>query len=412
MPPFQRVVPALVALLAGLQPLGAQAQGGHGAWGRLGAFRTPLGQLSQGLSISLAQGVRYDTNIVRTANDAETLALYGRSESGDWVSQTGVNISYNLDGARSNVTFTGDVGYAKYFEYDEFSGWVASGGGAWTWNFTHRCASTVDARIVRSLANFADISSSQNTFQTGLDGGVDVSCFILERLRVNAGVFASQLKNDNSLFEVNDLRSTGWDASLAVVTRQKNEVGIHYRTSTTERPNAPLVEDFKYEQFDAYGLLHIGNRFRLFASGGIQQSERETTGDDFKTGTGIVSLDWTPSARVSAHVAYDRSIQDAPDLVGTSRRTDRVSGDIGWSFSNRMQAGGYASYLESTLDSGSGGLLTGVKERDQAAGAYLRHNLFQLVRVEWNAGWSRRESDIPLREYDGVMAGVSIGIAI
>ncbi|MFO1186754.1 MAG: hypothetical protein U1E87_04465 [Alphaproteobacteria bacterium] len=413
MPAFQRVVPALIALAAGLQPVAAGAQGaGHGAWGRLGALRSPLGQLSQGLSVSLTQGARYDSNIVRTANDTETFALYGRTQSADWVSQTGANISYNLEGARSNVTFSGDVSYAKYFEYDEFSGWVASGGGAWSWNFTHRCTSTVDARAVRSLANFADISSSQNTFQTGLDGGVDVSCFILERLRVNAGVFASEVRNDKSAFKINNLRSTGYDASLAVVTRQKNEVGFHYRASKTERPNAPLVDDFKYEQFDAYGLLHMGNRFRLFASGGVQKSERENSSDEFSTGTGIVGLDWFPSARLSAHIGYDRSIQDATDLVGTSRRTDRVAGDIGWAFPNRIQAGGYASYTESTLDSGLAGPLTGVKEKDQAVGGYLRHNLFQLVRVEWNAGWSRRESDIALREYDSVTAGVSIGIAI
>lgn len=408
-----RVAPALVALLAGLQPIGAMAEGsGHGAWGRLGALRSPLGQLSQGLSLSLVQGVRYDSNIVRTASDAETLALYGRTQSADWVSQTGANVSYNLKGARSNVTFTGDVSYAKYFEYDEFSGWVASGGGAWSWNFTQRCTSTVDARAVRSLANFADISSSQNTFQTQLDGGVDVSCFILERLRVNAGVFASEVRNDKSAFKVNNLRSKGYDASLAVVTRRKNEAGIHYRASTTERPNAPLIDDFKYEQFDAYGLLHIGNRFRLFASGGVQRSERENSPDKFTTGTGIVALDWFPSSRIYGRIAYDRSIEDAPDIVGTSRRTDRVTGNLGWTFADRIQAGGYATYLESTLDSGLAGPLTGVKEKDQAAGAYLRHNLFQLVRVEWTAGWSRRESDIPLREYDSVTAGVSIGMAI
>lgn len=405
----KRISPALLALAGVLVADGVRAEMTYATGGRVGALRTSLGQLSQGLSFSFAQGLRYDSNIVRTANSAETLALYGTSSASDWVSQTGVNSTFYWKTGKSTIQFNGDAGYAHYFRFDEFSGWVASGAGAWTWNFTTRCSSTVRARAERSLANFADISATQNTFQTSLSGSVHVGCFILDQVRLTAGGFGDQVKNEKSLFEINDLSTKGYEASLAFVTPRKNEVGVHYRNYRSKRPNDPTASDAKNASYDVYGILHLGDRTRLFGSFGNETNKRAGLGSIDRS-TVLAAVAYAPTAKLAANLSYERHTEDAPDIVNTQRQVDRVSGDAGWRVGPRVTLGGYAVHERDTLQSPTLLVLNGVKEKQTSVGVYLQHTLFQAVSVKWTAGYSERDSDQPLREFESATAGVSLGI--
>lgn len=407
---YKRISPALVALTAGLVvAAGARAEMTHASGGRVGALRSSLGQFSQGLALSFTQGLRYDSNIVRTENSAETTALYGKSRASDWVSQTGLNARYNWRTSRTTLTFSGDGGYAKYFNFSQFSGWVASGTGTWAWNFTNRCASTVDASAERRLADFADTSSSINTFQTSLSGAANIGCFLLDRLRVSGGVFGTRIKNDTSSFEINNLSYNGYEGAVALVSAKKNEIGVHYRSSISKRPRDPLSQDIKDHEFDGYGILQVGDRFRLFASGGVESSRR-ATGPSTNRSTAQFSVNWAPTVKLNAYVSYERAIEDAPDLISTTRRADRVTFNVGYKMNPTMSIGAYGTTERDTLDSGPLGVLTGVKEHAREGGVYFQHTLFQLISVKWTAGASDRRSAQPLRSFKSAVAGVSIGI--
>ena len=121
--------PALVGAGLGLGLVVGGAAHAEDTRGRVGAFRTQLGELTEGLTVSVAQGVRYESNLVRTANDAQTVALYGTTDSSDVISQTSLNIAFQTNTPKIQIKFLGDVSYANYSNFDQFSGFVTGGAG-------------------------------------------------------------------------------------------------------------------------------------------------------------------------------------------------------------------------------------------------------------------------------------------
>ncbi len=409
MPNLKRVTPALIALIGAFSGMPARAEMTHVVGDHLGALRTPFGQFSQGLDLSLTESLNYDSNIVRTENGDENFSLYGTRNSSDWVSQTGVNATYNYRNSRTQVTFVGDGGYAKYFNYSQFSGWVARGNASWIWNFTNRCSSTVEGRAERRLADFAETNTSQSTFQTDLAGTANVGCFLIETVRLSAGVFGETVKNDNDFFQVNNLNQSGYEASAALVSAHHDEIGIHYRSSKTRRPDDPNpFDDIDDTEYDAYITYAVGHSIHLYGSGGFEHSKRGDGSHEDRS-TGYASVGWNPTVRIAADLSYNRSIDNVPDLIATTEKSDSINGDVHWKLGSRVTTGAYATYRTDELDQGFAGFLTGVKEHEEDFGVYLQHTLFQMISVKWNAGYINRHSGFALRSFDSAAGGVSLG---
>lgn len=378
-------------------------------FGRLGAFRTQLGEAAQGLSLSAAQSFQYDTNLVRTSSDLETSVIYNTPDATDFVSQTSVNATYQWDGKRTRVSVGGDIGYAQYLEFDQFSGLVAGVDGNASWQFSERCQTGVDGRIERRLANFEDLNQSDANFQDELNGDLEVGCFILDRVRISGGVFGASTRNKERTAEFADIDDIGFRLMLALVSAKKNEIGLRYRSVQTDRPNDPTSETIKNQRIEVYGLLRLGHKLQMEAAVGGETESRDT-GSDTDRSSARFDVRYAPTSRLSTRIGYDRGILDSQDLVGTTRETDQLQADLNWRVATRISTGVYANHVDDTLNGGTGSLLTGVNESTIQAGAYIEHTVFNLATLRWNLGYAERDSDLPARDYDSVHGGVTIGL--
>lgn len=405
------ISPALASVGIGIGLIGVSVAHADDQPGRVGAFRTELGELTEGLSISLSQGVRYESNLVRTANDAETLAFYGTSDSSDVISQTSLNIAFQKNTAKMQFKFLGDLGYSKYSNFDQFSGFVAGGAGSAAWQFSNRCSMGGDGRVERRVAAFEDVVSTVSDFQVEYGGDYDVSCFILNRVRVTGEVFGDQVRNDRNTLQITDVNYWGYDGAIAFVTARRNEIGVRYRHSETTRPNDPFDLPIDNDRIEGYTTFRVGNYLVATLTGGAEREHRQGYGTT-DGGSGKIDLVWTPTPRVTTHFGYVNDIEDATDLLNTTSQTNRVFASTDWHITQRVTIGGTSSYEHDKLDSGPGGILTGVNEDLFSVSAYVQHPFFRTVNVRWEAGYEKRDSDNPLRRYDNAFVGLSIGLGL
>ncbi len=272
------ISPALASVGLGLGLIGVGAAHAEDNPGRVGAFRTQLGQLTEGLTISLSQGVRYESNLVRTANNAETLAFYGTTNSSDVISQTSLNVAFQKNTSKMQFKFLGDLGYWNYSNFDQFSGLVAGGAGTASWQFSNRCSTGGNGRVERRVAAFQDVLSNVSDFQVEYGGDYSVSCFVLNRVRVTGEVFGDAVRNDSSVLKITDVDYWGWDGSVAFVSARRNELGVRYRRSHTTRPNDPFTTQINNDRIEGYTTFRIGNYLVATLSGGAEREHRQGVG--------------------------------------------------------------------------------------------------------------------------------------
>ncbi|MFZ1989895.1 MAG: outer membrane beta-barrel protein [Alphaproteobacteria bacterium] len=379
--------------------------------GRVGAFRTQLGELTEGLTLSVAQGVRFESNLVRTANDAQTLALYGTTDSSDVISQTSLNIAFQTNTPKIQIKFLGDVSYANYSNFDQFSGFVTGGAATASWQFSNRCSMGANGRVERRVANFEDVTQPISDFQVEYGGDYQVACFILNRVRVTGQVFGDEVRNERNIFDLDDVDYWGWAGGIAFVSARRNEIGVRYRHAETTRPHDPADTPLDNDRIEGYTTFRIGNYLVATLTGGHEREHRQgsTTVND---GSGSIDLVWTPTSKLTTHLGFVSDTEDATDLLNTTSQTDRVFATSDWQLTQRVSVGGNVSYEHDKLDAGVGNILTGVKEDLYSVSAYLQHPFFRTVNVRWMAGYNKRGSDNPLRRYDNAMVGVSIGVGL
>ncbi|HXZ66959.1 MAG TPA: hypothetical protein VEH07_00050, partial [Alphaproteobacteria bacterium] len=297
--------------------------------GRVGAFRTQLGELTEGLTLSVAQGVRYESNLVRTANDAQTLALYGTTDSSDVISQTSLNIAFQTNTPKIQIKFLGDVSYAKYSNFDQFSGFVTGGAATASWQFSNRCSMGANGRVERRVANFEDIAQPISDFQVEYGGDYQASCFILNRVRVTGQVFGDEVRNERNVFDINDVNYWGWSGGIAFVSARRNEIGVRYRHAETTRPHDPADAPLDNDRIEGYTTFRIGNYLVATLTGGHEREHRQnaTTVND---GSGSIDLVWTPTSKITTHMGFVSDTEDATDLLNTTSQTDRVFVTSDW----------------------------------------------------------------------------------
>lgn len=402
--------PALVGAGLGLGFIVAGAAHAEDVRGRVGAFRTQLGELTEGLTVSIAQGVRYETNLVRTANDAQTLALYGTTDSSDVISQTSLNIAFQTNTPKIQIKFLGDVSYAKYSNFDQFSGFVTGGAASAAWQFSNRCSTGGSARFERRVAALEDIPAVPG-FQFEYGGDYNVSCFILNRVRVTGEAFGDVVENDKSALRPFDVNYWGWDGAIALVSARRNEIGARYRHSETTRPHDPFDTPLDNDRIEGYTSFRIGNYLVATLIGGHEREHRQGA-TTINNGYGKADLVWTPTSRLTSQFGYVHETEDATDLLNTTSQTDRVFISTDWRLTQRVTVGEDAYYEHDKLDAGPGGIITGVNEDRYSMYAYLQHPFFRTVNVRWIAGYERRNSDNPTRDYEDGIVGVSLGVGL
>ena len=402
--------PALAGVGLGLGLLSFSVAHAADLPGRVGAFRTQLGELTEGLTVSLVQGVRYESNLVRTANSAETLQFYGTSDASDVVSQTSLNIAFQANTPKMHFKFQGDVSYAKYANFDQFSGFVTGGAGSGAWQFSNSCSTGGDIRVERRVASFEDVIQAVSDFQVEYGGDYNVSCFILNRVRVTGEVFGDQVSNESNALKITDVDYWGWDGTVAFVSARRNEIGVRYRHSQTTRPNDPADQPIDNDRLEGYTTFRGGNYLVATLTGGHEREHR--TGNTVDGGSGSIDLVWTPTSRLTTHFGFVSDTEDATDLLNTTSETNRVFVLTDWRLTERVSVGGASSYEHDKLDAGAGGFLTGVGEDLYSVSAYLQHPFFRMVNVRWTAGYAERDSDNPLRGYRDAFVGVSAGIGL
>lgn len=431
-----RVLAGASLAALGFAACGPAAYAAAGASG-IGAIRTPAGEFANGIDFFVSETLRYESNLVRTADDQETLQLYQTTDTADLVSVTEANAELALKRDRSKLSFKGHLGYELYTEFDEFSGVFGGASGNYEWQFTQRCSTNLNAGVEYALASFNKVNRVVENRQTRVSANIGAGCFILDRVRLSADLFGGTIDNDENSLKPNDLNYKGYQTTLAYVTAKQNEIGVRYQKSTTERPNLDVggnkIPDQDNQRYELLGKYHIGEKLKIGGGIGVEVQDDGSLGDDTNRTYTRFDLSWFPSDRLAVGLDFARGIEDLDDLSGATTESDKYGASVNWKFHPRATLGAFAKYEDDTLRAQTdnpftplvnesfifpdsvtvltpGGVaINGIEEKTLETGVSLRHGLAGIVDVIWTLGYVDRSSDYAKREYDGMSASVTLG---
>lgn len=283
------------------------------------------------------------------------------------------------------------------------------------------CDTTISGNWGRHQSDLMDlaIGTVANTQQT-ISAGLDVSCDRMGRLVPSAGVRETWADNSAAQYFGQDYHSFLANVGLGYNYEPIGVVSVFGEYSETTYPHRIFVFT-GVPVTDGYNVYTGGLRYSRTFQEQIQVNAflAETSlssngglGQDFSGVTYGINLGYTPSARWSFDLDFNRSANPSYYQNASFAIAEHYSGSVGYHFTSRLMATLGASETHTKFNGLA--LIPGTNITDQTYWSYygsVAFNVSPTFSVSLNAGEDQRHSDVVGYNYSGGHVGLALSKA-
>ncbi|HEY7240922.1 MAG TPA: hypothetical protein VH600_17235 [Burkholderiales bacterium] len=368
---LQRRVTALAAALSLAAPT-AQAFEAIDTigWPSRGLFPAYPADETRPTGVMLEAGVMRDDNVLRTENDAQA----------DTVTRVGGAFRHEqriVGRQRLRLDARGD-----YYKYDHFSnldhGAYALGGG-WLWEIGNNLAGTLTAGYVHRQADPGETQADRLDLVKSATLAGTAVYLITPRLRLRGGL--SGLKEERTQAVATESRATTGTAAIEYVSPLLNTLGLEYRSTQGEAPQAVGVTgnpDYVENELAVVATYALGAQLRFTGRLGYTSrdyDEETATQHNFAGTTGRMLLEWLPGYKTILGLSVYREPRSVVDVAASHMIVSGVSFGPRWAVTNKAVLGAQLVSERRRFDG----------DPSIAGGVTLRDELLHLVRISF--GW-------------------------
>jgi hypothetical protein len=375
-------------------------------WPSGGGFPAYPADATRPTGVMLEAGVMRDDNVLRTETGAQS----------DTVARVGGAFRHEqrIFGRQSiRLDARGD-----YYKYDHFSNLDHAAyalGGDWLWEAGNNLAGTLAAGYVRRQADRGETQADRLDIVKSATVAGTAAYLITPGLRLRGGL--SGLKEERTQATATESRAATATAALEYVSPLLNTIGIEYRSTQGEAPQAVgATGDADYVEQELAVVLTYALGSQLRFAGRLGHTQRDydqetSTQHNFSGPTGRMTLDWLPGYKTVLRFAAYREPRSVIDVAASHMVIGGVAFGPRWALTNKAVLAAQLVRERRVFD-GDPSIGAGITRRDE---------LINLARI--SVGWEparywqlsaafdhgERESNIVGRDYqfNAVMGNIA-----
>lgn len=343
-------------------------------------------------------GVLRDDNVLR----AEA------GERSDTITRFGAGIRHEqrvIGRQRVRLEARGD-----YYNYSQFSSLDHFGYsllGDWLWEIGNELSGSLVAARERRQADVGETLTDRLDMVTSTRLGGTAAYRITPGFRVRGGL--AGISTDRKEARDTEVDATSWTIGADYVSPLANTVGLEYRSTNAEAPNAEFVtglglvnNDYRERELSLVATYALGAQLRSgLRVGRTQREYAEVPARDFDGTTGVVTLDWRPGNKTILGFEAYRLPRSVIDVAASHVLVKGIAFGPRWAVTNKMVLSARVLRERRVFEG----------DPELTAGATLRDELVTLWRLAlgwepqrfWQVGIGldrgERESNIAGRDY-------------
>lgn len=401
-PIFPPVVGIVTALGCAFAPASAQTI--------IDPARNPV-RTDEVLGFSAAQGVRYDSNVFRLADDTPTAATADAGQRHDFISTTVVRAGMDKQFGRHRLFLMGEVSPVRYRRFDELdyvgqdvlADWSGRIGtyGRYGLNYEHLRVATNPAEQLTPSGNTA------TTDRVGADIGLPVG----PRWQVVTAWRADRTQNSAQTEQGGNNKGWAADGGVRFLPATGNNVDLRYRHSRYNYPNVipTLLTDNTYSQeeleLSSNWQIDEPSRFEGRTSY-VRRRHDNVPGRDFSGWIGSLKYVWRPTVDTSASVRVFKDLGAVSDSSASYAKTWGISFLPAWNLSPKVALGSVLEWHRRVYDGFS--LISRSPENTTRVGLNARYSATRNWQFAFSVADEHRTSSDSTHEYSDVISSLSV----
>lgn len=343
-------------------------------------------------------GVRREDNALR----AET------GERSDTITRFGAGIRHEqrvIGRQRVRLEARGD--YYNYSQLSSLDHFAYSLLGDWLWEIGNELSGSLVAARERRQADVGETLTDRLDTVTSTRLGGTAAYRITPGFRVRGGLAGSS--TDRKEARETEVDATSWTVGADYVSPLANTVGLEYRSTNAEAPNAEFVtglgfvnNDYRERELSLVATYALGAQLRSgLRLGRTQREYADVPARDFDGTTGVVTFDWLPGNKTILGFEAYRLPRSVVDVAASHMLVKGIAFGPRWAVTNKMVLSARVLRERRVFEG----------DPELSAGATLRDELVTLWRLAlgwepqrfWQVGIGldrgERESNIAGRDY-------------
>lgn len=355
-----------------------------------------------GFHASVAENLKYDSNVFRLPSGANTAATTSAGQRDDFISTTYLQLRFGKDFGRHQLNIMVAPNMVRYFEFNQFDyfghdafiDWVGRLGsdGHYGLRYEH----------LRTESNLADLAQPERNIVNTEIVGADLVVRTGSYLHVVTAWRGTRAHNSNTLEQGGDNHGWSGDAGLRLSKNGTDWADLRYRRSVYQYPNVipSQLSDNSYQQNEVElswnWMITEASRLEGRASH-VRRSHEHFHERDFDGWVGDLKYTWRPTESTSVAAKAFREIGAVTDASASYARSYGASLTPDWQYSEKL---GFSLPLEWRHRRYEGFSLIGrPDERTTTAGIGVTYKPARKLQLKLAANDEHRHSSDSARTY-------------
>lgn len=274
------------------------------------------------LNFSLGATARFEENLFRLPDSANTTAVLGKSQRSDQILTTNAGIKIDKPYSLQRFQFDAAVVDNRYKTYDHLDYTAFNYRAAWLWHLTPNISGMLMADQQQVLNSFSDYRDANNllirsrSIQTNQSRIFNADALVGGGWHLLGGISEFRSRNSQTFNAVGDYVQTGGELGIKYVTPSENAVSLIQRASKGDYqgrvadPVNQLDTGFDQRETEARVFWHLTGKSQIDARLGYVDREHDHfSSRDYDGTTGRLGYIWTPTdnLRINASIARNLS---------------------------------------------------------------------------------------------------------
>lgn len=329
----------------------------------------------------VGESVRYDDNLFRLSDGANTEAQLGTSQRSDTIFSTYAGVTF--DKLISRQVLHADL-QLNNNRYNKFSALDYNGrqlGAGWDWQLGNHWKGILNFTQQRTQVDFGALSAADRgprksvSTNSRFDAGGD---FWFHPNYSVGGAFArTTLRFDDELRRANEYSANSYEVNGKFQPRTGNLIGIAYRITNGDYPNREPVTNpdgsiqqinnsFKQSDAEVNGNWQLTGQSKVSGRLGYTRREQDQLpARDFSGVTWRLAYDWMLEGKTSVSVVMRREIGATEDIDASYVVSEGISVAPTWYATSKISVSGSAGWTKRSYAGDSGTAVgAGVSQRE------------------------------------------------
>ena len=368
-------------------------------WPSRGFFPAYPAEEDRPVDLWLHAGVMRDSNTLRseTTEQADTISRLGG----------GVRIDQRVAG-RQRVRLDARGDYYKYNTFSDLDHFAYAVLGSWLWEIGNNWSGELLAGIDRRQADIGETQAARLDLVTSKRVGGTAAYRISPSFRIRGGIAGTD--TDRQEERDTNVRAVGATIGADYVSPLGNTIGLEYRDTNGEAPNAQFVpelgrfvdNDFHERELSLVVSYALGTQLRSSVRlGHTRRDYTDLPERGFDGNTGTILVDWLPGTKTVLRFEAYQLPRSIADVSASHEVVKGASFGPRWALTNKVVLSARLLRERRTFE-GDPGITAGGTKRDEVF-SLLRFALGWEPQRFWQVGLGldvgERESNITGRDY-------------